>query len=95
MHMYYNESMSKTEQIQVRIDPKTKAAAEAIFAQLGINPSDAVRLFYYQVELNQGIPFAIKIPNAQTVQAIRNIEEERDLVRHNSLDDFKQSLRKH
>jgi DNA-damage-inducible protein J len=87
--------VSKTEQIQVRIDPKTKAAAEAIFAKLGINPSDAVRLFYHQVELSQGIPFELKIPNAQTVQAIRDIEEECNLVRHGSLDDFKQSLRKH
>lgn len=87
--------MPKTDQIQVRIDPKTKAAAEAIFAKLGLKPSEAVRLFYHQVELSQGIPFALKVPNEETVQAIKDIEEGRGLLRHSSLDSFKQSLQEH
>lgn len=84
--------MSKTEQIQVRINPETKAAAEAVFAKLGIKPSEAVRMFYHQVELNQGLPFSLKIPNAETLQAIKDIEENRDLLRHSSLDCFKALL---
>ncbi len=85
--------MDKTEQIQVRINPQTKMAAEAVFAKLGIKPSEAVRMFYHQVELNQGIPFDVRIPNARTVQAIKDIEENRNLVRHTSLESFKQSLK--
>lgn len=85
--------MSKTDQIQVRIDPETKAAAEAIFARLGLKPSEAVRMFYHQVELNQGIPFEVRLPNTETLQAIRDIDEDNDLVRHDSLEDFRQSLR--
>ena len=84
--------MSKTDQIQVRIDPATKEAAESVFAKLGLKPSEAVRMFYHQVKLNQGIPFDVKVPNEETLQAIRDIEENRDLVRHDSLDSFKQSL---
>ena len=84
--------MNKTDQIQVRINPETKMAAEAIFAKLGIKPSEAVRMFYHQVELSQGIPFDVRIPNAETLQAIKDIEEGRDLVRHTSLESFKQSL---
>jgi len=87
--------MSKTEQIQVRINPETKAAAEAVFAKLGIKPSEAVRMFYHQVELNQGLPFSLKIPNAETLQAIKDIEENRDLLRHRSLDSFKAALQEH
>ena len=30
--------MNKTDQIQVRINPETKIAAEAIFTKLGIKP---------------------------------------------------------
>ena len=92
MQLHYIETMSKTDQIQVRIDPKTKAAAEAIFAKLGLKPSEAVRMFYHQVELNQGIPFDVRVPNEETLQAVRDIEENRDLVRHDSLDSFRQSL---
>ena len=87
--------MSRTEQIQVRINPETKAAAEAVFAKLGIKPSEAVRMFYHQVELNQGLPFSLKIPNAETLQAIKDIEENRDLLRHSSLDSFKAALQEH
>jgi DNA-damage-inducible protein J len=85
--------MSKSDQIQVRIEPKTKAAAEAIFAKLGLKPSEAVRMFYHQVELNKGIPFEVRVPNAETVQAIRDLEEGRDLVRHRGMKEFKQTLR--
>ena len=86
--------MSKTDQIQVRINPETKAAAEAVFAKLGIKPSEAVRMFYHQVELNQGIPFAVRVPNVETIRAIEDLEEERDLVRYD-LDDFKRFLQDH
>ena len=84
--------MNKTDQIQVRINPETKIAAETIFAKLGIKPSEAVRMFYHQVELSQGIPFDVRIPNTETLQAIKDIEEDHDLVRHTSLEGFKQSL---
>ena len=51
-----------------------------------------VRMFYHQVELSQGIPFDVRIPNTETLQAIKDIEEGRGLVRHTSLESFKQSL---
>jgi DNA-damage-inducible protein J len=85
--------MSKSDQIQVRIDRNTKAEAEAVFAKLGIKPSEAVRMFYHQVGINQGIPFELKIPNAETLEAFKDVEEGRNLVRHRSLKSFKQSLR--
>ena len=66
--------MNKTDQIQVRINPETKLAAEAIFAKLGIKPSEAVRMFYHQVELSQGIPFDVRIPNAETLEAMKETE---------------------
>ena len=86
--------MTKTEHIQVRIDPETKADAEAVFARLGLKPSDAVRLFYSQVSLTQAIPFDLKIPNAETLEAMEDIKQGRKLVRHKSLEGFKASLRK-
>ena len=91
LRVHYIGTMSKTDQIQVRIDPETKAAAEAVFAKLGIRPSEAVRRFYH-VELSQGIPFEVRVPNAETLQAIADLEAENDLVQHNSLEQFKQSL---
>ena len=46
-----------------RID-RTQARAETILDSLGLNASDAIRLFYKQITLNDGLPFLVKVPNA-------------------------------
>ena len=62
------------EQISVRIDHATKAAAEGVFRTLGLSATDAVRMFYKQVVLHHGLPFPVKIPNAETLGAIRELD---------------------
>lgn len=63
-----------SERIQARIEPDLKQAVEAIFKSLGLNSTDAIRLFYHQVELRQGLPFPVAIPNKKTVAAMRQLE---------------------
>ena len=46
-----------TEQINVRMDAQTKMQAEAVFNQLGVSSTDAVRMFYKQVIMRKGLPF--------------------------------------
>lgn len=41
-----------------------------MFDQLGLTASQAISLFYRQVDLQQGIPFPVEIPNAETIAAI-------------------------
>lgn len=44
--------------IQVRnIDPKIKASAEAIFKQMGLSSSAAIKMFLNQVAVRKEIPF--------------------------------------
>ena len=73
--------MSKTERIEARIEPELKQAAESVFAKLGMSPSDAIRIFYKQVELCQGLPFEVRIPNAETLAAIQEIEHHPERLR--------------
>lgn len=84
--------MTKTEEVRARIDPETKRAAEDVFAELGMSPSEAVRLFYRQVELHRGFPFELRVPNEETVQALHDLDERRDLTSFDSLEAFKTSL---
>ena len=84
--------MSKTEEVRARIDPATKAAAEGVFAKLGLSPSEAVRLFYRQVELYQGFPFELRIPNEATLEAIHDLDVRRNLTSFESLEAFRTSL---
>ncbi len=56
----------QTDQINVRIDTKTKTDAEAVFNQLGLSATDAVRMFYRQVAMRQGLPFEASIVSPQS-----------------------------
>jgi len=61
--------MSMTERINTRIDMNLKKKALKIFDRLGLSEAEAIRMFYAQVELHQGIPFPVQIPNAATLAA--------------------------
>ncbi len=83
--------MAKTETIRARVDAKLKDQAEAVLKKLGLNASDAIRLFYRQVALRKGLPFDVAIPNAATRKALRDADAGRDLL--GPFDDTDQMLR--
>lgn len=56
---------------QVRLTPKEKTETIGVFNELGINPSQAVRLFFQQVRKTRSIPFPISYtPNAKTTKEL-------------------------
>ena len=67
--------MAKTAYLNARIDPELKAEAETVLAKIGLTSSQAITLFYKQVALQQGIPFALRVPNAETVAALKEAEQ--------------------
>lgn len=82
----------QTCKIQARMEPTLKASAEAVFAAIGITPTEAIRLFYKQVELQQGLPFLVKIPNETTRAAIREAESVEALSSYKSVDELLSDL---
>ncbi len=83
--------MSKDAFIRARTDARLKEKVEGIFARLGLNTSDAINLFFHQVEIQGGLPFDVRIPNAETLQALQDLEQDHDITT-SSLSDFKSSL---
>ena len=81
--------MAKTDMIRARVEPDLKREAEAVFAWLGLSATEAIRLFYRQVTLQRGLPFAVKIPNAETREVLLQAFERQDLTEYESLDDLK------
>lgn len=71
--------MAKTANINVRIDPETKAGAEKLFASFGITVTDAINIFLRKSIMEGGLPFEMKQPryNAETEAAI---QEARDIM---------------
>ena len=60
--------------IRARVDLSVKEEAEEILEAVGLSPSEAVRLFLKQVTLHRGLPFDLRIPNEETVEALRAAE---------------------
>ncbi|MCF8003203.1 MAG: type II toxin-antitoxin system RelB/DinJ family antitoxin [Chromatiaceae bacterium] len=58
--------MPTTSMVHVRIDEQTKAQATETLAAMGLSVSDAVRVFLTRVVAEQQLPFALKVPNAET-----------------------------
>lgn len=63
--------MTKSAFLNARIDPALKSKAEKILSSVGVSASQAITMFYQQVVFRQGIPFDVRIPNAETVAALK------------------------
>jgi DNA-damage-inducible protein J len=85
-------TMPKTAVISARIDPALKRGAEQVFDELGLNATQAITLFYRQVELERGLPFAVRVPNGVTVKALEQARKRQELVSCNTLDDLFKDL---
>jgi len=78
----------KTAAIHSRIDPETKHKAEAILNRLGMSPTEAIRMFYTQIILRNGLPFSVEIPNEETERALVDSRSGRKLERSGSHGDL-------
>ena len=67
---------SGTVMISLRLDKNVKRDAEALFSEIGINMTTAVNIFLRRCLAENRIPFEVGIrrPNAETIEAIEEIE---------------------
>ena len=49
--------------VRARVDVELKEDAEEVFETLGINTTEAIRMFLSQVRLRKGLPFPVQIPD--------------------------------
>ena len=71
--------MRKAAIIRVRVEQSLKVEAEAVLAQLGLSPTEAICLFYLQVSRQGGLPFEVRIPNVETRAAMKDARSGRQL----------------
>ncbi len=78
--------MTKTETVRARMEPDLKHEAERILNELGLNASQAITLFYRQITLRKGLPFDVRMPNAETRAAMEDARRNRNLTEWDDLD---------
>ena len=80
--------MSKSAMVRARLEPDLKQHAEIIFTRLGLNATQAITMFYKQVELRDGLPFDVAIPTPTTIRTFNSTDAGKDLVVCKDADDM-------
>ncbi len=61
--------------VRARIDSDTKARAAEALHDMGLTVSDAIRLLLLRVADEKRLPFAVQVPNAVTLKAMKELDE--------------------
>lgn len=61
--------------VRARIDSDTKARAAEALHDMGLTVSDAIRLLLLRVADEKRLPFAVQVPNAATLKAMKELDE--------------------
>jgi len=71
--------MAKTATLNIRIDPEIKKRSEQLFSGFGITVSDAVNMFLHQSLFVGGLPFELRAPNKETMEALEDARSRKNL----------------
>lgn len=61
---------SQSSMLHIRMDNDLKAKATEALAAMGLTASDAVRLLFHRIAVDQAFPLELKVPNAETRAAL-------------------------
>lgn len=67
--------MAAVDVVRARIDTGLKKEATAVLSAMGLSVSDAIRLMLVRVVSDKALPFDVRIPNAETQAAMRDIQQ--------------------
>ncbi len=67
--------MAQNALVRARIDESIKDEAAAVLGEMGLTVSDLVRITLTRVAKDHAVPFELKVPNAETIAAMRESDE--------------------
>ena len=84
--------MAKTEVVRARINPELKRNVEVLLSKLGLTTTQAITLFFQQMELRNGLPFPVELPNEETQDVFEKTDRGEELVECEDADDMFKKL---
>jgi len=84
--------MNKSAYVSVRIHPEVKNETDKILQSLGVTPTEAITMFYRQINMRRGLPFPVEIPNEVSRQAIQDAVNDVGMQTVNSIDDLMKAM---
>ncbi len=67
--------ISQKTRTNVYLDKTIKEKAKEIYKQYGVSLSEAINMFLVQSVMERGLPFEMKFPNDETINAMNEIRE--------------------
>lgn len=81
--------MSRSTTYQIRIEDDLRNDSFELFRRLGLTPAQAIKMFLRQAVNTQSLPIPMTYkPNAETIQAIEEAREGKNMVRCNNAEDL-------
>ncbi len=80
--------MTKTANLYARIEPELKNEAESILSGLGVPVSNAINMFYRQIVIHRGLPFAVQYPPRSLMNAATLTDAQLDAEVARGFDDI-------
>ena len=65
----------RSSMLHVRMDNELKRRATEALAAMGLTASEAVRLLFHRIAVEQAFPLELKVPNAETRAAMAEADE--------------------
>ena len=66
---------TQSSMVHVRMDTAMKRKAMTALAAMGLTASEAVRLLFHRIAVDQAFPLELKVPNARTREAMAEVDE--------------------
>ena len=86
--MLHGKYLNQTATVHARLDNTTKVKSEAILKQIGMTPTEAVRLLYRQIALRGEFPVELRVPNALTKNTLDKSDRNEEVEFLGSLEEL-------
>lgn len=83
--------MNQSATVHARLDRETKERSEFVLKEIGLSPTDAVRLLYRQIALRGEFPLELRTPNALTARVLDMSDRDEEVESFDSIEDLQSS----
>ncbi len=84
--------MSQNSVVRARIDESIKEEAATVLATMGLTVSDAFRMMMTRIAREKELPFEPLVPNKETLNAMREARQGKNIKSFNTVDDLMADL---
>ncbi len=66
---------TQSSMLHIRMNSELKEKATEALSEMGLSASEAVRLLFHRIAVDQAFPLELKVPNARTREAMDEVDQ--------------------